>query len=214
MIEAEPRKILLTTRTGGLLFPETTEPPETPMAEPYTKEEMRQMFLDQLQSIASYWSQLGDITPREMCDGVVFSILNVFDGCSGGFPCAINLVMEPHPEDKAYHISRAVNWVEPGQVINDDVMLHELFVKPLRKMNESTPKPTDNLPSAAQAVLHEFWNAPVSPARNVQIAAAIRALADQVVPEIDLFISVAKWSARYETRRELLAIAAELEGSI
>jgi hypothetical protein len=90
-------------------------------------------------------------------------------------------------------------------------------------MNESTPKPTDNLPSAAQAVLHEFWNAPVSPARNVQIAAAIRALADQVVPEIDLFISVAndclprdigaaKWSARYETRRELLAIAAELEG--
>lgn len=54
---------------------------------------------------------------------------------------------------------------------------------------------------------------------------AIRALADQVVPDIDLFISVAndclprdigaaKWSARYETRRELLAIATELEGSI
>ncbi len=52
---------------------------------------------------------------------------------------------------------------------------------------------------------------------------AIRALADLVVPDIDLHISVAndclphdmgaaKWSARYETRRELLAIATELEG--
>jgi len=92
-------------------------------------------------------------------------------------------------------------------------------------MNKPTPKPTDNLSLASQAVLQEFWNAPVSPARNVQIAAAIRALADLVVLDIDLRISVAndclprdigaaKWSARYETRRELLAIATELEGSI
>jgi len=46
-----------------------------------------------------------------------------------------------------------------------------------------------------------------------------------VVPDIDLHISVAndclprdvgaaKWSARYETRREILAIATELEGPI
>jgi hypothetical protein len=190
----------------------------------YTKEEMREMFLAHCQSIAFYWSQLEDKTPRERCDGVVFSMLNIFDGCSGGFPCGINLVMDPHPEGKESTSLNGEYWVEPGQVINDDVMLHELFVKPLRKMNESTPKPTDNPSPAAQAVLHEFWNAPVSPARNVQMAAVLRALADQVVPEIDLFISVAndclphdigaaKWSARYETRRELLAIAAELEGS-
>jgi hypothetical protein len=98
------------------------------MPKAYTKEEMRQMFLDHCRSIAFYWSQLGDITPREMCDGVVFSILNVFDGCSGGFPCAIDLVMAPHPEDKDYHTSNGENWVEPGQVINDDVMLYELFL--------------------------------------------------------------------------------------
>jgi hypothetical protein len=130
MIEAEPCEILLAIRTGRPLFSETVKIPEALMTEPYTKEEMRQMFLDQLQSIASYWSQLGGITPREMCDGVVFSILNVFDGCSDGFSCAIDLVMAPHPEDKDYHTSNGENWVEPGQVINDDVMLHELFVKP------------------------------------------------------------------------------------
>jgi hypothetical protein len=35
----------------------------------------------------------------------------------------------------------------------------------------------------AQAVLHSFWDAPVSPTRNCQIAAALRAVADQVVPK-------------------------------
>jgi hypothetical protein len=78
-------------------------------------------------------------------------------------------------------------------------MLHELFVKPLRKMNESTPKPTDNLSFAAQAVLHEFWNAPVSPARNVQIAAALRALTRELK-----YIGI--------TEKNILAIADELEG--
>jgi len=97
------------------------------MTEPYTKEEMRQMFLDHCKSIAFYWSHLEDKTPRERCDGVVFSMLNVFDGCSGGFPCAINLVMDPHPEDKDSTSLNGEYWVEPGQVINDDVMLHELF---------------------------------------------------------------------------------------
>ena len=54
------------------------------------------------------------------------------------------------------------------------------------------------------------------------IAAAIQALADQVVPEVDLHVSVAadllpkdigaaKWSARYEVRSEILALAAELK---
>jgi hypothetical protein len=54
------------------------------------------------------------------------------------------------------------------------------------------------------------------------IAAALRAAADQVVPDVDLHVSVAaellpkdigaaKWSARHEARLQLLAIAAELE---
>jgi|694.fasta_scaffold06610_17 hypothetical protein len=84
-----------------------------------------------------------------------------------------------------------------------------------------------DLSPAAQAVLNAF-NAEAKPEPHHQreaIAAAIRALADLVVPDIDLHISVAndclprdvgaaKWSARYETRREILAIATELEGPI
>lgn len=97
------------------------------MTEPHTKEEMRQMFLDQCKAAAFFWSRVEDKTPREMCDGVVFHILNIIDGCSGGFPAAITLMMEPHPDDKEYCISNDENWVEPGQVINDDVMLHEMY---------------------------------------------------------------------------------------
>ena len=98
------------------------------MTKPYTKEEMREMFLDNCKALAQFWSTVENKTPREMCDGVVFSMLNIMDGMSGGFPAAINLVMEPHPDDKDYCISNDENWVEPGQVINDDVMLHEHYV--------------------------------------------------------------------------------------
>jgi hypothetical protein len=98
------------------------------MTEPYTKEEMREMFIDQCRATAHFWSRVEGKTSRDICDGVVFSILNIIDGMSGGFPAAISLMMEPHPDDKEYNISDGANWVEPGQIINDDVMLHEIFV--------------------------------------------------------------------------------------
>ena len=36
--------------------------------------------------------------------------------------------MDPHPESKDSTSLNGEYWVESGQVINDDVMLHELFV--------------------------------------------------------------------------------------
>jgi hypothetical protein len=99
------------------------------MTKAYTKEEMRQMFLDQCRATAFFWSRVEDRTPREMCDGVVFSMLNIIDGTSGGFPAAISLQMEPHPDDKQYNIDNGEQWVEDGQIINDDVMLHDLYYK-------------------------------------------------------------------------------------
>ena len=55
------------------------------------------------------------------------------------------------------------------------------------------------LSPAARAVLHGFWDAPVSPVRNCQIAAALRAAAPQME-----FV---------QDHLKLLAIAAELEGA-
>lgn len=63
------------------------------------------------------------------------------------------------------------------------------------------------LSPAAQAVLHEFWQAPVSPARNVQIAAALRAVAEHLGEELEFY------NARVIDVEDLLTIAAELEGA-
>jgi hypothetical protein len=92
----------------------------------YTKEEMRQMFLDQCKSNIDYWYKQKDLSTKEMCEGLVHSILCLIDG-NTSFPSAINLVLEPHPEDKDYCISEGENWVEAGQVINDEILLHEQF---------------------------------------------------------------------------------------
>jgi hypothetical protein len=80
---------------------------------------------------------------------------------------------------------------------------------------------------AAQAVINAAHQQPAfnpdgCPNLAGAVAAALRAVADQVVPDVDLHISVAndcmpreigaaKWAARRESRREILAIAAELK---
>ena len=65
---------------------------------------------------------------------------------------------------------------------------------------------TDSLTLSAQAVIDAYDRAPVDNKRSV--AAVLRAVADQVVPDGGVFLSTAS-AAR--TRAELLAIAAELE---
>lgn len=96
---------------------------------PKSKEEMLKTFIEQVDSIAWYWSQLEGKTDRERCDGVAFSIMNIFDGTCGGFPCAVDLVLRPHPDDKAYCVENEESYVEDGMVINDEACLHELLCK-------------------------------------------------------------------------------------
>jgi hypothetical protein len=87
------------------------------------------------------------------------------------------------------------------------------------------PAPTKMVLSpAAQAVLDATLGEGCVSWRDRRriAAAALRAAADQVVPEVDLHVSVAndllpkdigaaKWSARYEVRSQLLTLATELE---
>ena len=96
----------------------------TPRA--YTVEEVREQFLAHIRQTAAYWANLPDLSSKDRCDGVAFSILNVLDG-STMLP-AFNLTVAPHPEDKDYHIKNGENWYEPDMLIND-CMLHEEFYK-------------------------------------------------------------------------------------
>ena len=72
------------------------------------------------------------------------------------------------------------------------------------------------LSPAAHAVLDAYTDAPIS--GRVALAAALRAAADQVVPETngsrsELEYDLGDWDARDDVRDALLAIAAELEGA-
>ena len=97
------------------------------MSRAYTPEEVREMFLGQVKMLARYWSTAERETDLEKLEGLAFSLLNLFDGTSAALP-AMDIVLRPHPEDKAFRESEGDNYFEDGQVIND-CYLHELFHK-------------------------------------------------------------------------------------
>jgi hypothetical protein len=74
-----------------------------------------------------------------------------------------------------------------------------------------------NRSPAAQAVLDAYWDdAPLESGARYGLAAALRAVADQVVPETEeprspFEYDLGLWDARDDVRNELLAIAAALE---
>lgn len=97
------------------------------MSKEITAEQVREQVLSHLRHLASYWSSLQDKTPKERCEGMVFSMLTMIDGCSG-LP-SFDLVVRPHPDDKQFHIDEGEDYYADGQVINRDVHLHDLFFK-------------------------------------------------------------------------------------
>jgi hypothetical protein len=101
---------------------------ESYLSEPraWTEEEVREKFLDQVRGLADYWSKT-DRDPKGMCNGLAFSILNIFDGTTMGLP-AMDITCQPHPNDKAYLQDCGENWYEPGMVFND-CHLHDAYYK-------------------------------------------------------------------------------------
>ncbi len=97
------------------------------MSKAISKEEARKMFLDHAKALASYWSRVESATTKEKLEGLLFSMMVIFDGGSGGFP-AVDLVLRPHEEDKQYNIEQGGDWIVDGQVINDDCQLHEMVL--------------------------------------------------------------------------------------
>ena len=87
---------------------------------PYTKDEMRQMFLEHVVNIARYWQTVKTDDPF---GGMVHSFMVLLDGGSGDMP-AFDVTPSPHPEDEEFHKSEGENWWV-RTCINDDTQLHE-----------------------------------------------------------------------------------------
>ena len=94
----------------------------------YTKDEMRDTFLDAVRNYINYWEKQ-DIANKDKLEGLAFGLLNIIDGTSSAFPCSIDLFLRPHPDDKQYNIDNDEKWIEDGMCINDDVYLHEELLK-------------------------------------------------------------------------------------
>ena len=97
------------------------------MSRPYTPEEVREMFLDNVKGLCRYWAGVERDSVQEQLEGLAFSLLNMFDGTSASMP-AMGIVLRPHPDDKQFHEHQGDNYFEDGQVIND-CYLHEEFHK-------------------------------------------------------------------------------------
>lgn len=93
----------------------------------WTAEELRQRFLDHGRTLVDYWAGVSSHTDREKLSGLLHSLLTTIDGQSGGFPCSMDLVCRPHPDDKAFLQAEGERWVEDGTVLNESDLLHELL---------------------------------------------------------------------------------------
>jgi len=90
-----------------------------------TKEEIREEFLNHIRSLKKYWMTLPNKTLEERIDGLIFSILCIFDG-STNLP-AFNISCFPHHSDKQYCKDNDENWYPPDLIINNDCCLHEMW---------------------------------------------------------------------------------------
>lgn len=98
------------------------------MSKVKSKAEIRDVFLSHIKHLVHIWNR-SEGTSKEKLEGLAFSIMSTIDGVSGGFPCAIDLVMRPHEDDKQYNIDNGDDYNEDGTCINDDTMLHEVIFK-------------------------------------------------------------------------------------
>ncbi|MEO9787538.1 MAG: hypothetical protein ABJF67_08010 [Aurantimonas coralicida] len=81
----------------------------------------RDEFLYSVSMAARYWARLPDLSDRERCEGVAFSILNIIDGTDDG--PGYDLAVSPSPDDGEEYASD--DYVT-GVPIND-CYLHEIW---------------------------------------------------------------------------------------
>jgi hypothetical protein len=122
----------------GVIDPdeESSESVEDPRA--WTKEEVRDQLMNQLKQIALAWSSYPNKTPLERCEGVIHSVLAMFDGESAELP-AMDIALSPHASDKEFNQGEGNNWYESGMVINDDVNLHDMMKADLTELKDIIP---------------------------------------------------------------------------
>jgi hypothetical protein len=88
----------------------------------YTREEVRQMFLEHCKSIVHYWRNVSGFSVSEAMDGVAFSILVALDG--GSDLPGLAVIPIPHDSDEEYLRDEGENWFPPWR--DDDPLINDI----------------------------------------------------------------------------------------
>jgi hypothetical protein len=108
-----------------------------------TAKEIQTRFFEQVYALIDYCDREDRRpTSREKLELFAFSLMNIFDGTSGGMGCGFLLVPTCHPSDPDYHQEQGENWFPTNEKvqeimegeISDGDMLHDTFINfPHRK---------------------------------------------------------------------------------
>jgi len=96
----------------------------------YTRDEIREAFVNYADAICTYASKVEGKTREEAIRLAVFSIFSALDGEAGDLPKFV-VAPDPHPEDKAYLQDQGKNWYPEHETDPVDITgeLHSLFSK-------------------------------------------------------------------------------------
>lgn len=104
----------------------------------YTADEVKELFINQVISVAEYWSGAGK-DKRDSSHGCAFSILAMLDGCSMSVPGFV-IAPLPHEDDKMYHIKEDEDFYPDNydSNIQCDIggSLHDAFSREWKRSNE------------------------------------------------------------------------------
>lgn len=109
-----------------------------------TSEEMRGVILGHIRSTLEYWTTVkldkvdienGDELRHRM-NGLVFSILVMFDGGASGIP-TLNIIPSPHPSDEEFHKNEGTNWW--SEIVINECELHGSWYKTRLKVGDPCP---------------------------------------------------------------------------
>ena len=100
------------------------------MSRPYTKEEVVDKFLNLLYAMKIEWANNdSDRTVEEKMEGLIFSILALFDGDSVPELPRLEISLRPEEDHMSYCQQEDEDYFEMGQVFNTDHSLHGCWCK-------------------------------------------------------------------------------------
>lgn len=110
---------------------------------PYTAEEARDLLLQAIRDMVTYWDVTAPGTLREKMEGLAYTFCAALDGRVGTTLPRFEIRPIPHPSDRAYHKSEGENWFRSKGALSP--------------LSEQWKRPSDPAPSQLMMEKPRAW---------------------------------------------------------